>query len=152
MWQFCKSCALRDYKTNVCMRTGDKVTEDDYCSKHIREIPVCEICGNKILITANSMLIQDSKENWHTCCSSCSELFKTCQTCVAPCEFETNPDPMPKVVMKTVRQGNMQIQAQVMNPDRVNKFCPDCGCYDKEFGCKRQFNVACEQKVDVWEK
>ena len=36
--------------------------------------------------------------------------------------------------------------------NELPKFCPDCGCYDREFGCKRQFNVACDQKVDVWEK
>ena len=111
----------------------------------------CEICGQPIGRLAGTILEQDSKEVWHIYCARCAELLKTCQACSAPCEFETNPDPMPKVVMKTIKQGNMVMQAQVMNPDRVNKFCPNCFCYDEDNGCKRQFNIGCDKQISFWD-
>ena len=66
------------------------------------------------------------------------------------CEFITNPDPMPQVVMKTVRQGNMMMQTQVKNEERVQKFCPSCCCWDKNHGCMKEFNIGCINKQDFW--
>ena len=146
----CNTCALKDEQRKICRLSGIPINlEEDFCSHHIQNLMTCEICGSPML-TKGSLVEMDSELNWHHYCAQCKELLKTCQICSAPCEFETNPDPMPKVVMKTVRQGNMQMQTQVMNPDRVNKFCLVCGCYDKELGCKRQFNVGCDKKPDFW--
>ena len=148
--EFCNTCVYGDKIKKVCLYYGTHIDIDkDFCSKHAKEINYCEVCQQPMELMG-SFLEQDSEGVWHQYCARCAELLKTCQTCSAPCEFESNPDPMPKFVMKTVRQGNMQMQAQVMNPDRVNKFCLVCGCYDKELGCKRQFNVACDKKTDFW--
>jgi hypothetical protein len=124
--------------------------DTDYCSKHADEIILCDICGNPLL--GSTYVEYDGDGELRQYCERCHQAFQTCQLCPSfqKCEYMTNPDPMPKVVMKTVRQGHMQMQTQVMNPDRVNKFCLVCGCYDKELGCKRQLNVACDKKTEFW--
>lgn len=109
----------------------------------------CEICGYPMELVG-SFLEQDSEGEWHQYCARCAELLKTCQACFAPCEFETNPDPMPKFVMKTVRQGNMMMQTQVKNEERVQKFCSSCCCWDENHGCMKEFNVGCINKQDFW--
>jgi hypothetical protein len=150
MMKYCKTCAYFDENKNMCALSGLFMDgEKDYCSKHADVLLHCDVCGN-IMLTSGSILEIDSNGECHQFCARCAELLKTCQACSAPCEFETNPDPMPKVVMKTVRQGNMQMQTQIMNPERVEKFCPSCGCYDQEVGCKRQFNVGCDKKTSFW--
>lgn len=150
MGKFCKTCVYCDKAQSVCRVYGISVEgEKDFCPKHAKELNCCEVCGQPMILVG-SFVEQDSKGNWHQYCVNCRELLKTCQTCSKPCEFETNPDPMPKVVMKTVQQGNMRMQTQVMNPDRINKFCLTCDCYNEENGCKRQFNVGCNKKSDFW--
>jgi hypothetical protein len=48
---------------------------------------------------------------------------------VRPCEFETNPSPIPKQIQKTVRQGNVQMQTVMDNPERIEAFCHKCPCW-----------------------
>ena len=148
--EYCNTCACFNKNKNICGLSGIPMEGDkDYCSKHTDTILRCEVCGNMMLVPGSIIEI-DSEGKSHQFCPRCRELLKTCQTCSALCEFETNPDPMPKVVVKTVRQGNIQMQTQIRNPDRESKFCHSCGCYDEELGCKRQFNVACDKKIGFW--
>ena len=150
MIKYCRTCSYFDKNKEICALSGLPMDGDkDYCSKHTDEFLRCEVCGN-IMFTLGSIIEIDNNGECHQYCARCRELLRTCQTCSAPCEFETNPDPMPKVVMKTVRQGNMQMQAQIMNPERVEKFCLICGCYEEGIGCKRQFNVGCDKKTEFW--
>ena len=58
------------------------------------------------------------------------------------CSFENDPSPLPKIVQKQVRQGNMTAITQVRNPERIEITCKkDCPCYDPEFECLRQFGT-----------
>lgn len=148
--EYCNTCVYGDKIKKVCLYYGTHIDLDkDFCSKHAKEINYCEVCGQAMMIVG-SFLEQDSNGVWHQYCARCAELLKTCQTCSAPCEFQTNPDPMPKVVMKTVRQGNMVMQTQVKNEERVQKFCPSCCCWDENHGCMKEFNVGCINKQDFW--
>ena len=146
----CNTCLLGDKIQKRCRLSGIPIDpEKDFCSHYTDSLENCEICGHPML-TEGSFIEQDDNGVWHQYCSNCAKLLQTCQTCSNPCEFESNPDPMPKVVIKTVRQGNMQMQTQVMNPERIQKFCPSCNCYDEEVGCKRVFNDSCCKKPNFW--
>ena len=62
----------------------------------------------------------------------------------APCKLtDENYKPhLPIVVMKRFQQGNMMIQKQVINPDRVKEICIDaCECWDGEGCARRDFGV-----------
>lgn len=148
MIEHCRTCALRNEAKQVCQLTGIPINLDiDYCSKHTEDLTnVCDMCGS--LMLAPGFVESDAEGKVHIYCHRCNQLFSTCQLCdnVAKCEFETNPDPMPKVVMKTVRQGNMVMQTQVRNEERMKKICPSCSCWSDEFGCLKEFNIGCLNK------
>lgn len=142
--KYCQTCELRHREQNVCRLTGFLIDpEKDFCSKHADEIIPCDICGQPLL--GSTYVEYDGEGNLLQYCKRCHQLFNTCQLCehAIVCEFETNLDPMPKVVMKTVRQGNMMMQTQVKNEERVRKFCPTCACYDENHGCMKEFNTGC---------
>lgn len=144
----CNTCILSDKNKKVCHLNGTPIDLDnDDCSKHTKTLNYCEICRSPVLPTG-SILTYDDEERVHLICVNCHKLLSTCQACkkFENCEFENNPDPMPKSVMKTVRQGNMQMQAAVRNEERVKKFCPTCECWDEEIGCLKEFNVGCIKK------
>ena len=42
--------------------------------------------------------------------------------------------------MKTIQQGIMIVQQQVPNPERIEKYCKVCNCWDDEYGCFKQGN------------
>jgi hypothetical protein len=76
-------------------------------------------------------------------CPRCTQLFNTCNVClnsVKPCEFETNPSPIPKTITKVVQKGNMRAQVELDNPDRIEAFCLTCPCWCD--GCGR-FSGTC---------
>ena len=142
--KYCNTCRLSNKNKQVCLLTGLPVNlNTDYCSKHVDEPTLCDICG--VPMVTPGFIEEDPEGNWHTHCERCQQLYNTCQLCpkFQKCEFMTNPDPMPKVVMKTVRQGNMVMQTQVKNDARVQKFCPSCECWDENHGCMKEFNSGC---------
>ena len=59
------------------------------------------------------------------------------------CEFEQNPDPMPKQIQQTIRQGNMMAQTVVKNPERINAFCAHCPCWNTLDACCNRENGTC---------
>ena len=140
----CKTCGYLHPQHPVCQLRREQVDPiEDFCSKHreIYELTTCCICGEPVL---NINLLLDVQEDgtiryMHT---ACGHSLNTCGACQyrSNCEFETNPDPMPKVVMQTIRQGNMVMQTQIRNPDRIRKFCHECPCFDPENECLKQFN------------
>lgn len=149
--KYCKTCSLRNEAKKICQLTGIPINlETDFCSKHIEDITnTCNICG-QLMITPG--FVEHTSEGVIHYCEQCHQALNTCQLCpnVRKCEFHTNPDPMPKVVMKTVRQGNMVMQTQVKNEERVQKFCPSCCCWDENHGCMKEFNIGCVNKQDFW--
>ena len=86
----------------------------------------CDYCGNP------ASTVVDSEGNCS--CVGCYQQFYTCRMCEMGsfCPFETDPSPIPKVVMQQVRQGNMVMQTQIKNPERVKQFCFPCICFDQE--------------------
>lgn len=146
MINYCETCSMRDKIQNVCYLTKLTVNpKEDYCSKHKEELAVCHICGGAIL--GGGIVEIDNGDQVLQYCNRCNELLNTCQLCERArfCEFETNPDPMPKVVMKTMHQGNMVMQTQVKNEERIKKFCHSCPCWlgDGIDACGKEFNQGC---------
>lgn len=147
MDKVCRTCCLSDKIKNLCCRTGTSINlDEDYCSKHAENLLTCDLCGNFFI--GNAYLEQTEDGTWYSYCGKCNSILKTCGGCQKgnECEFDTNPDPMPKVVMKTVSQGNMMMQSQVRNEERVKKYCHSCHCWDEEHGCMKIFNVGCDKK------
>ena len=102
------------------------------CPKWESEIEKCKICGGPTI--GGSVCFVDTDQNNHIICAKCASQTGRCPTCAysITCDFETNPSPLPKVVMQTIRQGNMMAQTQVINPERVALTCHSCSCWNTE--------------------
>lgn len=84
-------------------------------------------------------------------CPNCAQVIGTCGLCTnsVKCEFESNPSPLPKMVMKTVQQGNMIMQTTIPNPDRIKALCPSCACYSEDpFICCRHVAGTCKNYTE----
>ena len=150
MSKFCNTCGLANRSRKQCRLSGIPIDlNKDFCSHYVYDPNTCEICHNPVLNTT-SVLELDDNGNWHIYCPNCINLLKTCQVCRSfqSCAFETDPNPLPKVVTKTVRQGNMVMQAQVKNEERVKALCHTCCCWNEEYGCMKEFNQRCD-KVQI---
>jgi hypothetical protein len=72
-------------------------------------------------------------------CAKCNEAYGTCSACADSntCDFETNPSPLPKVVVQVMRQGPVTSQTQIKNPERIAITCAvNCACYHNGICCK----------------
>lgn len=122
-----------------------KQVDDDYfCGGFQQELEVCDICGSMMIKTA---AIVDYDEQMHLICGNCAENFHSCRTCYCrSCAFGSDPSPIPKMVQKQFRQGNMITVTEVLNPERIRVTCQNpknpCPCFDNENGCLRQ-NTYC---------
>ena len=144
MIKYCKTCALANLKLLKCRRFGHDINpNEDFCSKHCNEIPVCAICGQEML-KENSILDFKNGDHIRTICQQCNELLSTCTLCRhgQKCAYDDDPSPIPKLIQKQVRQGPMISVTQEINPERVAITCAKgCTCYDPENGCLRQYNT-----------
>lgn len=114
----------------------------DYCSHLDTEPKICFVCNR---VSPNPLI--DSATNNYIC-PECLRNASTCSLCKSgqTCSFETDPSPLPKVVMQQVRQGNMMMQTQVRNPERVKITCANgCPCF-QESECMRQYNQCAHQQ------
>lgn len=114
---------------------------------------ICSYCGRPCLenaiVSANP--IANAEPAWFIMCPQCFSVTKTCIMCKEAhnCDFETNPDPSPKQIKQTIRQGQITMQMSVRNPDRIEKTCKlNCKCFDEELGCLKQ-NGTCGQYEEV---
>lgn len=145
MINYCNTCALFNKIKSVCGLTGRPVSETaDYCSEHTNELLICDICHLPMLPTG--CFIQDST---HIYCEKCNQYLNSCQVCdkFQICPFETDPNPIPKVVVNTKQQGNMRMQVQERNVEREKMFCYECCCWNEEYGCMKMFNIGCNKKI-----
>lgn len=137
----CKNCLFLS-DSSFCLRIQGTISFPDEvhnCPFYINKesARICRICGQSILASAT----YDSVA-FLTFCPTCSAKYGTCELCknAVTCAFEEDPNPLPKVIMKTFKQGNMVIQQQVQNPERIAETCGKlCHCYSEEFGCLRQY-------------
>jgi len=151
MINYCKTCGLRDLSQPLCRLFKHQINpEQDFCSRHTKSLMRCEICGTEILVPYIDI---STEGEYHVLCNTCASERSTCRYCKknTECAFENDPSPLPKVVMKTMQQGNSYIQTQVINPDRIRETCEKkCSCFDAKNGCLRQNNW-CDKQDFSWE-
>lgn len=153
---YCQTCAIStprlDVETGrVCRRDGSPVKDDHFCGYHTRSLKTCECCGQPYI--GSGYILMNMKDDEAAIidaviCPNCNKQFGTCRTCQNGnlCTFETDPSPLPKIVQKQIRQGNMTAVTQVMNPERVAITCQKgCPCYSPDFSCSKQNHEACQQ-------
>lgn len=100
----------------------------------------CEFCG-KPTPKEETFLFESTSSSWKLSCRSCLNALAGCAGCIKSsiCEFETNPDPTPKVIEQTVRTPMGIMTATVKNPDRESLFCQNCLCFSpQEKTCLKQ--------------
>ena len=142
--KICENCAL--YRQNICALNGQQRNKDDYCPDFKKYLNICDCCGKEHL---QSYLCSWNNENYITLCGTCFQAASTCDLCVneSTCAFEQDPSPIPKQIMKNIRQGNMMMQTSVKNPERVDKFCTNCHCFNvEENTCNKEFGHCGNQK------
>lgn len=76
-------------------------------------------------------------------CPACQARMGTCSLCeeAKHCIFHDDTTcTLPKVEIKTIKQGNHTIQMQVRGEARVKELCPKCTCWNQEEQCcNREF-------------
>jgi hypothetical protein len=145
MKRYCKTCGLLASKQQICQLFGHKVDPAaDFCSRYKSEVATCDFCHKP---TINPIIELSDGTLKHTYCHECLQQVGTCPTCSSAntCTFNTDPSSIPKYIQQPIRQGNMIITTNVMNPERIAITCQKgCHCYSPENGCMRQNNNTCE--------
>lgn len=151
-YRLCGECVLRGREDrDFCTALQCKINlEAHACVAFIGadQIDTCAICGKA---TPTRQMVVCPEDNI-SICPSCAEKLGTCYTCAnaAECNFESNPSTLPKIVQRTIQQGNMKTVATIRNPEREKITCQNgCSCYSEEFGCMREFNW-CKNMDYVW--
>lgn len=139
----CGECALMKHNGGVCP-VFNQVFEanEPGCPRFTTDLMSCELCGQFMLPIVAIIDLTDD-EHPHFICDDCRRRCGHCPTCTKAktCAFETDPSPLPKMVQKEFRQGNMISVTQIKNPERIEITCKKgCPCFDPENGCLRQFN------------
>ena len=130
----CGDCLIIRQNQGICPVFQEKMDPTEQaCRKYIgHDSPVCKFCG--ALMSGKGELVLMDDEVIQSC-SNCGNALGTCTTCARAksCDFETNPIQIPKQVQKVIRQGNMQMQTIVRNPEREKETCmKGCPCWDSE--------------------
>ena len=86
----------------------------------------CAICGSEI--PQGSGVIPHGYNA--ILCNRCGAFLWKCETCAirASCAINSYNGDKPKIVNQTIRQGNVTMTKQVINPELVNEFCTVCKC------------------------
>ena len=146
----CGSCAIQRHNHGTCPYFQQPMNSNDpACAKYCDEVVTCDLCKG-ITTPAASYLDLTDPSNPHRVCSNCKQHYGHCPVCIhsVNCLFETDPSPLPKIVQREIRQGNMISVTQVMNPERIRQTCEkDCSCFDRENGCLRQNNTCANYKM-----
>lgn len=143
----CGNCLLQKQNGGTCPIFQEKVNNNDSaCRKYIgHDSPQCDFCGS-LMAGMGEIVIMD--EGIRLSCPNCANALGTCITCAerTKCDFETNPVNIPKQVQKVIRQGNMQMQTVIRNPEREKETCmKGCPCWDsEECVCLRQTAGSCK--------
>lgn len=134
MKQTCGVCSLAQF----CQVR--EVVGQGFCDNFTRqELKRCVFCGN--IIMPNKIIWTDSGP----VCEKCINLFGKCPTCknMNVCEFQSNPNSIPKVVQKQVQTPQGTIVTNVKNPTRIDMFCKVCKCWDKCCNKNENDNLTC---------
>lgn len=153
---YCSKCVLSQprldlYTKRFCFRYNIPVKDTDFCSQNTKTLKTCECCGEQFADQPTLLAKTDEENKFSydaTLCPNCAQALGQCGTCKQKdiCSFETDPSPLPKVVQKQIRQGNMTAVTQIMNPERIRLTCEkDCPCYSPDFSCQKQNRGTCQQ-------
>lgn len=148
----CGNCALKQHQGGICpVFNTERAPTDTACPHHTSVLQFCEICGQIVL---PNNIVYDMTNGTHIHCLDCQMKTNTCATCSKEntCSFQTDPSPIPQLITKQIRQGNMITVTQVPNPERIAITCQkNCSCYDPENGCNKQLGLCNNWKI-VYEK
>lgn len=147
----CGKCAIWQLNNGACSYFKEKIPADHQaCPKFTQDIFRCESCGKYIRFpTVSTGTEEDSKTL--ILCESCANHIGECGTCInfKRCKFQNSPTTEPLFIQKTIRQGNMTMQTQVKNPDRIAKTCYHCACWNttEEYCNKETCNTCGKYKI-----
>ena len=151
IYKTCGECALKKLSNGACAVFHQTFPDDQpACPQYTKTLFTCKICGASTI--KPDLVVEKGeygKTSCYTVCQDCSSKSGTCATCnrQSICSFQTDPSPIPQVVNKEFRQGNMITVTQVPNPARIEITCKkNCTCFDAEIGCLKQFNNCKEWK------
>lgn len=110
--------------------------------------PLDETCelGNHPILPQNKVIFLDDAGTAHIVCDSCYAQLNTCGNCTKNlgCAFETDPSPLPKIVVASTAQSGMTIRQEVRNPERISATCAvACPCYSSTFSSCSRLNSIC---------
>ena len=135
----CGNCAYWQHGSSICPIFKTNMPEDEYCPNHLSAQSLCDICGKQ---KANTLEQFNTKLFQY--CDDCIQYMGTCATCFSGnyCAFQQDTSVnLPKTITQTFRQGNMTIQQESINPERIEKTCKNCKCFNlDDFYCFRNFN------------
>lgn len=154
MEQKCGDCALKALKNGMCPVFNANMEDEGGCPYFTTELHFCDVCGSPIL--GSSILAQDG-EAWKQMCNHCNtKVFGTCDGCAKfVCRFRTDQSiNIPLMINVQKRQGNMVVQTQQMNPERVKVTCMNgCPCWHSEENegfCMMEACGSCENYQTKW--
>lgn len=148
--KYCRTCALVDPERSVCRFYGTETRlDEDYCSHWItlEMLGACAYCGQMFM--GPGFLEQLEDGSWIEFCPGCAEDFGTCKMCAdfKKCKLtdqKVRPD-LPVAIVKTIQKGNMRMQTQIVNPERIDAICKaECKCWDGEGCARRDFGTCTE--------
>lgn len=151
----CDTCVFKTMQNGACPIFNADMTGKDGCPYRSTNLHICDICGNPII--GKSILEMDENGVWHEMCLQCANA-PLCRNCAhSHCAFQEDTNcPEPHMVMRQMRQGNMIVQQQVMNPKRIEATCRQgCPCFnenglDDGSFCMRQFDCGCNKYHAIW--
>ena len=150
----CKDCGLPSHNGGVCpIYKVARGQEDRICDYFASQIQFCEICGN--IVFPKATVIDMTTEEPQLICERCQSRSGTCAVCKHgnECLFQTDPSPIPPIIQKQVRQGNMIAVMDIKNPERIRQTCAKgCPCFDPETQeCNKELGL-CGKYVRPYEK
>lgn len=152
----CGECAYKALQDGKCPVFGREMpAETPGCPIFSTTITRCALCGN--IIMGQSIIDYDHDGNTHIICRNCLSA-SPCEICTRMnvCYFQTDHTCQePPMVMREVRQGNMIMQTQVMNPKRVMATCTKCDCFNEDglddgTFCQKQLHCGCKNQKTNW--
>lgn len=141
---FCKECPI----------FHADMTDKEGCPIWSEKLEICDMCGKGIV---GMVCWTHEEDKWYKTCGSCTNAAG-CATCGHTyCAFQADRScNEPQMVMREMRQGNMIMQTQIMNPKRVEMTCrKGCPCFNEDGldsgnFCKKQNGVECSNYKTRW--
>lgn len=150
MERSCDNCVLRKSAQGICPIFRRDTSGKAGCPCFSTEFVPCDVCGAHIITAA--MLEIDESGHVHQMCQECAKL-PLCATCIHKdeCDFQRDATcHIPPVIAVQERQGNVIIQTQKINPERVKATCANgclC-CHDST--CFKSGGVGCRNYKTNW--